>query len=289
MKIWSPSKAYSNVAEANRCYYSQTAELYEATETCVTSGAHQSMLEADIDRVLGVLGRRPEEIRALDACGGSGNISLKLLRRGISTTLADISPELLEIFIMKCESNHFKPRIICQEIGAFLTEEVGPFDLIVFSSALHHLENINQVLTLAYDRLAPGGVLFTIFDPTSRSKLHPLTRILQQIEYFSFKVLHQSSDLPKAIGRRLKRIFAGATVKNKGNVILNASTAGMLAEYHVELGIDDLDLVVYLQQVGFEVVQHKRYVDTRSPWFAPVIRWLGDATTFKLILRKSSA
>ena len=107
MDKWSPSKAYTNVAEANRCYFSQRAALFEATET--PRGAHQAKLEADIDRVLEVLGKRPEEIRALDACGGSGNISLMLLRRGIQPTLADISPELLEIFRKKCESNAFNP------------------------------------------------------------------------------------------------------------------------------------------------------------------------------------
>jgi 2-polyprenyl-3-methyl-5-hydroxy-6-metoxy-1,4-benzoquinol methylase len=114
-------------------------------------------LEADIDRVLKFLGKLPEEIRALDACGGSGNISLMLLRRGIQSTLTDISPELLEIFRKKCESNAFKPNTVCKEIGAFWLKRVRLFDLILFSSALHHLENFKQVLTLAFNRLAPGG------------------------------------------------------------------------------------------------------------------------------------
>jgi 2-polyprenyl-3-methyl-5-hydroxy-6-metoxy-1,4-benzoquinol methylase len=152
---WSPSKAYTNVAEANRCYFSQRAALFDATETA--KGAIQAKLEADIDRVLDMLGKRPEEISALDACGGSGNISLMLLRRGIQPILADISPELLEIFRQKCESNAFKPNTVCKEIGAFWLKRVRLVDLILFSSALHHLENFKQVLTLAFNRLAPGG------------------------------------------------------------------------------------------------------------------------------------
>ncbi|MEI6654322.1 MAG: class I SAM-dependent methyltransferase [Verrucomicrobiota bacterium] len=286
MNKWSPTQSYTNIAEANRCYYLQTAALYDATETCVTSKAHQSMLEADIDRILELCGKRPGAIRALDACGGSGNISLKLLRRGIPTTLADITPELLEIFRKKCESYGFQAETTCKEIGAFLAEEGGSFDLIIFSSALHHLENIEQVLTLVFDRLAPGGVLFTVFDPTSRSQLRPLSRMVQRLEYYLFKVFHQSSDLPRAIGRRLRRMLAGASASNKGKVTLNSSTVGMLAEYHVEQGIDDLDLVERLRQVGFEVVLHDRYVDTRSAWAARLIRWLGDSTAFKLTLRK---
>jgi 2-polyprenyl-3-methyl-5-hydroxy-6-metoxy-1,4-benzoquinol methylase len=287
MNKWLPSKAYANVAEANRCFYSQRAALYDATET--PTGAIQAMLEADIDRVLKVLGKRQQEIRALDACGGTGNISLKLLRRGIQPTLADISPELLEIFREKCESNVFKCKIVCKEIGVFLAEESGPFDLIIFSSALHHLENFKQVLTLAFDRLAPRGVLFTVFDPTSRSQLRRLTRFLQRMEYYIFKVFYQSSDLPEAIGRRLRRILTRASASNKGNVAFNLSTVGMVAEYHVEQGIDDLDLLAYLEKVGFEVVRHDRYVGTRFAWIDRLIRWLGDATHFKLILRKPAS
>jgi 2-polyprenyl-3-methyl-5-hydroxy-6-metoxy-1,4-benzoquinol methylase len=252
MDKWLPSKAYTNVAEANRWFYSQTAALYDATEA--PRGANQAKLEDNIDRVLEVLGKRQEEIRALDACGGSGNISLRLLRRGIQPTLADISPELLEIFRKKCERSGFKPKTACMEIGTFLAEESGPFDLILFSSALHHLENFKQVLTLAFNRLAPGGVLFTIYDPTPRSQLRPLTRILLRIEYYIFKIFYQSSDLPKAIGRRLRRMVTGSSASNKGNVALNSSNVGMLAEYHVEQGINDLDLVVYLREIGFEVV-----------------------------------
>ena len=181
----------------------------------------------------------------------------------------------------------FTPKTACVEIGTFLADETkGPWDLIVFSSALHHLENIKQILSIAADRLAPGGVLFTIFDPTSKAQLHRLTRLLGRIEYFIFKVFNQSSDLPKAVGRRLRRIWSGASSNNKSDIALTSSTIGMLAEYHVEQGIDDHDLVRYLQTVGLEIIEHDRYVDTRYPWTAPIIRSLGDATSFKLILRK---
>jgi hypothetical protein len=60
----------------------------------------------------------------------------------------------------------------------------------------------------------------------------------------------------------------------------------MLAEYHVEQGIDDLDLVAYLRQVGFDVVRHDHHVFSRSGWIAHLIRWVGDTTAFKMILRK---
>jgi 2-polyprenyl-3-methyl-5-hydroxy-6-metoxy-1,4-benzoquinol methylase len=243
-------------------------------------------VESELDDVLGLVGKRPEEIRALDACGGSGNISLKLLRRNVPVTLADISPELLEIFRRKSQALGFKPEIVCKEIGTFLSEEERRFDLIVFSSALHHLQNIEEVLALAFERMAPGGVLFTIFDPTSRAELRRLTKILQRLEYYAFKVVHQSSDLPKAIGRRLRRMLLGVSARDKTGVALNAATAGMLAEFHVEQGINDRELVARLREIGYEVVRHDRYVDSRSEWVRRAIKTLGDVTQFKLVLRK---
>jgi hypothetical protein len=114
---------------------------------------------------------------------------------------------------------------------------------------------------------------------------------LLRIEYYVFKIFFQSFDLPKAIGRRLRRMLTDSSARNKGNgnVAFNSSNVGMLAECHVEQGIDDLDLVVYLREIGFEVVQHDRYAGTRYTWTDRMIRWLGDATHFKLILRKPAS
>ena len=53
MANWSPSKAYSDIAEANRLYFGQNAELYDVTETLLTSAPHQAMLDACLGRVPG--------------------------------------------------------------------------------------------------------------------------------------------------------------------------------------------------------------------------------------------
>src|SRR5881409_1717879 len=55
MSQWKLSENYQKIAEANREFYSQTADLYESTESCVTDSRLQRMLEIDLDRVLSVL------------------------------------------------------------------------------------------------------------------------------------------------------------------------------------------------------------------------------------------
>ncbi len=287
MTTWNPSDNYRKIAEANRTFYSQTAKQYDATENCVLDPRIQSSLEADLDRVLALVGKPASRIRALDACGGSGNISLKLLRRGAKAKLADISPDLQDIFRAKCKERGFTSETVCSEIASFLAQSDEKFDLIVFSSALHHLENINEVLTLAFERLSPGGVLFTTFDPTRRDQISTVSKALCRLEYYWFKVLCQTGDLPSAVGRRMRRILSGASVDNKSNVTINSDTAGMLAEYHVEKGIDDLALVEKLKQIGFEIVAHERRADTRFALVGRMIARLGDVTSFKLFLRKA--
>ena len=286
MSQWKLSENYQKIAEANREFYSQTADLYESTESCVTDSRLQRMLEIDLDRVLSVLALPVARIAALDACGGSGNISLKLLKRGVNVTLADISPELLGIFKRKAAELGYTPRTVCSEIASYFDQTDRTFDLIIFSSALHHLENIEGVLALAFKRLSPGGVLFSVFDPTARDQQRALTRILLRLDYYGFKVFCQTSDLLPAVRRRLRRILSGSDPMNKTQVGLNNTTAGMLAEYHVDRGIDDMALVACLRQTGYEVVWHERHASCRSKWLSRLVARLGDKTSFKLLLRK---
>lgn len=286
MSNWRSTEAYRKIAEANRQFYSQIADLYEATERCVTDGSAQSELESDLDRVLEHLGRDPKQLSALDACGGAGNVSLKLLRRGLDVVLVDISPELQEIYRRKCIAAGYTPHLVCDEIGRYLSESERQFDLIAFSSALHHLQDVEGVLALAFQRLAPGGLLFTTYDPTLRAGISALSRIALRIEYIGFKLFCQTGDVPKAALRKLSRMFAGSTPENKSQVEIDESTVGMLAEYHVEHGIDDVGLVDALRQTGYEVVEHVRRAETRFKWTEKIVVWKKDVTAFKLMLRK---
>lgn len=286
MSDWRPTEQYQRIVEANRQFYSQYASLYDATETCVVDPQHQREVATDLRQILALTGRPPATLRALDACGGSGNIALKLLGLGVPVTLVDVSSELQEIFRRKCETSGLTPQIVTSEIGSFLAQTTQTFDLIVFSSALHHLEDIEQVLTLAFQRLDLLGFLFTVFDPTLRRRSRLVTRTLQRLDYVGFKVFCQSSDLPKALTRRLKRSLAGESNARKAGADLNPATVGMLAEYQMDHGVDDHALVHRLGAVGYRVVWHHRYVETRFRLTRRLIERTGDVTTFKLLLQR---
>ncbi|SRR6266516_7816118 len=289
MSDWNPSSKYQRVVEANRQFYAQIASLYDKSETCVRDQRIQQRLEVDLDRIVGIIGRPQGAIRALDACGGSGNVALKLLNRGVDVTLVDVSSELMDIFRCKCAASRITPRIVCSEIGSFLSETSRTFDLIVFSSALHHIENFEHVLRLAFRCLEPRGLLYTVFDPTSSCMLQTSTRVLQRLEYITFKLFCQTRDLPAAILRRFRRVLSGVSARRKSDAALTRATAGLLAEFHAEQGIDDLALVAQLTTVGFEVVWHERYADGRFDLTRRIIERTGDSTSFKLLLRKATS
>jgi 2-polyprenyl-3-methyl-5-hydroxy-6-metoxy-1,4-benzoquinol methylase len=289
MKTWTPSAQYQKVADANREYYARTAQMYDASETCVTNKYIQNQLAADLEKIVTLIDRPAQEINVLDACGGTGNIALKLLRRGLKVSISDISAAQLAIFRQKCEEEDFSPQIKLGEIGELLMQDKVSYDLIVFSSALHHLENITEILRLSFDRLRPGGMLFTVFDPTATEKHKGITKAALRAEYVLFKIVSQTSDLSSALARHLRRrirVLNRQAPIDKETLELTEDTFGVLAEYHVESGIDDIALVEELGQIGYQVVWHVRYPDGRYLLTRQLIGLLNDATQFKLLLRR---
>lgn len=282
MADWKPSAEYRRIAEANRRYYAQTADQYERSETHLSDQAAQRSVAADLSEIIRLSGRSPGQLQALDACSGSGNIALRLLRQGANVTVADISIDLLGILRAKCDAEGFTPAIVCTEIGSFLAARPASYDLITFSSALHHLENIAEVLSMAYISLRPGGMVYTVLDPIPRAEIGVLTRGLLWADYLAFKALRQTNDLLPSLGRRLRRTFDRPASPHA----LDDSYLGTLAEYHVARGIDDNALVDQLHAIGYTVVWHKRYAFARFGMTRALLGVLGDKTSFKLLLRK---
>ena len=141
-------------ADANRAFYAAIAEQYDASEDCVVDPRLKGRLLETLRFALGHLphGSVP---RALDACGGSGNASLMLLELGITPLTVDISPEMLAIYETKARALGFEPQTEIDEIDSFLRRTAHVWDLIVFSSALHHLEDYRDVLSTAMARVRP--------------------------------------------------------------------------------------------------------------------------------------
>jgi 2-polyprenyl-3-methyl-5-hydroxy-6-metoxy-1,4-benzoquinol methylase len=271
-----------SAAEANRRLYAEIADFYDSTEGCVVESRLRDRLARYIDSALPLL-RGREPIAALDACGGSGNASMMLFDQGVEPLTVDVSPEMLALFEAKARGRGHAPRTAVAEIEPFL-QGAQPFDLIVFSSALHHLEDPIHTAELAMDRLNPGGVLITAFDPV---RLPRLGLLIRRIDYVLYVILSQPRRVPGLIARRLKR---APNEHEHGHEHMHTNPAiGELAERHAATGIDDKALVAALERRGCRVVVHDRYDGARLRATRALNRRLGLAGNFGMVVQAPGA
>ncbi len=257
-----------SAAEANRRYYAARAADYDLTEECVTLERHRRRLR----RVLKMaLANAQNHERILDACGGSGYASLELGAMGLSPVTVDISPDMLVVYARKAATAGLVARTHVSEIGSFLAESPNQWDLIVFSSALHHLDDYRSVLGAACDRLARGGVIATVFDPTS---LSGVGHSIRYIDYLLWLAIRHPSTFAARLRRRVAEPSSGP------------AGVGRTAERHALSGIDDIALARYLEEHGVEIVLHGREFDARFSVMRMLLRLLTQPSSFSLIVRR---
>jgi ubiquinone/menaquinone biosynthesis C-methylase UbiE len=256
-------------ADANRLLYAELAQSYDSSEHCIAHAQHRRQLEELLDRAIAA--GPSSQPRSLDACGGTGNVSELLAGRGIQTTLVDVSPEMLARWRQKAARIGVEAETIEAEIDSFLATDTREWDLIAFSSALHHLDDYAAVAGLAAERLAPGGVLVTAFDPVQTSDA-----LIQRVRRFDYllSLAASPSALAAAFGRRFRRRREGG------------ENIGDLAERHALHGVDDAGIVRLLTAKGLEIVEHRRYPSTRYAVTERILRATRRSTSFHMIARK---
>jgi 2-polyprenyl-3-methyl-5-hydroxy-6-metoxy-1,4-benzoquinol methylase len=113
--------------------------------------------------------------RALEIGCGTGLFTEKFAQSGAQIVAVDISPELLE----KARARGLPESQVRFLAMPFEQCDVeGPFDAVIGSSVLHHLD-IRQALAKIFTLLKPGGVLF-FAEP---NMLNPLIIVLKNIKW----------------------------------------------------------------------------------------------------------
>jgi SAM-dependent methyltransferase len=257
-------------ATANRLFYAERAEVYDACEDCVVDPDSRAVIRWLLTSAVEFVG---PNAKALDACGGSGYASALLLELGALPVTVDISAEMLARWREKAERAGYDAPTFEAEIATFLTENTESWDLIVFSSALHHLEDYLRVVGLAADRLRPGGALVTVFDPIAAGKI---VRVIRHVDHLvAVLISHPREFLSKvlALGRR------SAT---------GATHVGYLAEYHARRGLDDRAIRTELEAHGFEMMVHERVYGARLRPFRALLRAIRSPSSFRMLARKAA-
>jgi SAM-dependent methyltransferase len=255
-------------AEANRRFYAIHAQEYDEIERCLNEDAPRQRLEALLDTA--TAGLAPDA-RVLDAGGGSGNASLMLSERGFHPLVVDVSPEMVELWEEKATAAGFKPSSQIAPLEEFFATDERRWDLIVFSSVLHHLENPVAVLRAAADRLEPNGFIVTVFDPLVLPR--PSFWLLRRLDYILWVLVKSPGRVPGLVRKRL----------GGGDAPDAPDDFGAIAEYHAMSGLRDDELITTLADAGVRVAVHDRIYDARFG----VLRWLARRihrpTAFSLV------
>ena len=180
---------------------------------------------------------------------------------------------MINLFESKCKErnlSHYKAK--CAEIGSFLANTSSKFDLIVFSSALHHIEDYTSILKIAATRLNKNGFIYTIFDPI---KCDFPTYLILRFEM----ILNAATKYPSEACMIARR---QAITKIHRNFDPNIAVE---YEYYAKSGIDDFSLINSLKEIGIQIVIHERYTDARYTFVRQLLSVLKRSTNFKLLLR----
>jgi SAM-dependent methyltransferase len=256
-------------AEANRLFYAEHAVDYDATEFCANAELGKQRLREAMAPALALL---PPEARVLDAGGGSGNASHYLFEQGLQPVLVDVSDEMIELWRRKAAGLGFEPQTQVAELEEFFSEDEREWDLVVFSSVLHHLEDPQRLLVQAARRLAPGGLVVTVFDPL---RLPRRGAVVRKLDYVGWLFVHARGELPRVVAQRLRPKAPAAPAPN----------IGAIAEFHAVTGLDDRALISALEGTGLTVVAHRRTHDARFAIFRGLARAMRMPTSFSMVMR----
>ena len=273
--------AEAKVIEANVAFYRQIARKYDSYETYLFDPVLQQCLEDDLDKIGSYfvsLGRTPA---CLECGGGTGNLTLKMCARGWAVTVVDVSDRMLCLLKEKARAQGHSPALIRSPIEQYLEAAHEAYDLVAFSSVLHHLYSYISVVERATKRLRSGGIFYSNYDPLA-PKSPFWARAFASLDTTIAKVLFDPADVLPGIWRRLRKLLSQSDPEFGRAVV----SAGDLAEFHVPTGVDDAQILRLLQASGFSIVEHQRFATGRTT----VIRFLNERLrlleSFKMIARR---
>jgi SAM-dependent methyltransferase len=271
----------NEVILANQEFYKQIAEKYDNYEACASDAFFQRWIEDDLQIVERNLPKGSGAVHCLDCGGGTGNLTLKMLRRGWRVTVVDVSADMLDVLERKVRSAAFSATYVNESLESFFSHSNDSFDVISFSSVLHHLYSPINIVKNAAERISPRGFFYSVFDPA------PATSRFAADCFISFdtliaKLLHDRADLFPGLARRLRKLGAPRDTDHNRAVV----SAGDLAEYHAREGIDDAAIEDVLVEAGF-AVDRKRYPVGRTSLMRFANRHLRVVLNFKILAHRT--
>ena len=267
---------------ANREFYKEIARKYDRYESCACDEFFQRGVEADLDVIQKSLDKRPNPVRCLDCGGGTGNLTLKMLRRGWEVTVVDVSPDMLAILQQKVAATGNTAVFINDSVENFLANSSERFDVVSFSSVLHHLFSPIAVVAGAANRISRGGFFYSVFDPVIPSSRFA-ARLFSTLDTVLAKLFYDRDDFFPGLYRRLRKTGSAHDAAHGRPIV----SPGDLAEYHAHKGLDDRLFALTLEREGFSV-DIQRYPVGRTSLLRSVNSRVRALLNFRILAQRLS-
>ncbi|MBP1762179.1 MAG: class SAM-dependent methyltransferase [Firmicutes bacterium] len=226
--------------------------------------------------ILQMLATRSEhKLRVVDMCGGAGKSAFifKKLVPQAEVTLVDLSEKMLDIARQRIrEENIGEIEIVQEDAFTFLKRE-REFDIIVFSSAIHHFKDPVNLLNSAAKRLSDHGVIITIAEPNGLTK----TKRYKTLAFLFCCWADKMTIMKRTVDRGMGLLTGEAAA---------AADDFDIAEYQAYKGINDLQLEYDLQAAGLNTLLHMQYPAGGEPFMTKIMSLCKLHWAFCLILTK---
>jgi 2-polyprenyl-3-methyl-5-hydroxy-6-metoxy-1,4-benzoquinol methylase len=246
------------ILEENVRVHRAEALFYERLHPEIFNWYEQRCLNRDL---LTLRRQLPHGSRVLDVGCGTGNVTRKLAAFGYRVTALDISPEMLAILRGRVSA---EVELVASGVDAFLAATRQTYDLVCFSSVLHHLPDYRATLVQVAQRLNPGGFLYVTHEPLQFRPKPP-----------AYRYVHLASEYWYTLTLKMMGVPMGTLDYT-------------LSDFHVSAGIVPQELVDYLAGHGLRTVQLRSYLAERAGLAAAVCNVLFRewAACFSFILRR---
>ena len=143
--------------------FANVASRYDLMNDLMSGGLHRLWKARFVRRV------RPRKGEAiLDMAGGTGDVAFLLASAGAQVTVADISPEMLEVGHKRAERQRIEGLVWAVENAEALTLPDQTFDAYTIAFGIRNVTHVQQALDEAHRVLRIGGRFFCLeFSTTS--------------------------------------------------------------------------------------------------------------------------
>lgn len=207
-------------------------------------------------------------LRILEVGAGHGGFTESALALGCNVTAVDMSGPSIDELRRRFGTNPNFKAIYDPEGKLHGVDE--DYTLLMFVSVLHHIPDYLTFLREASQRIAAGGTLLTLQDPTWYSR-HRVAHRAEQATYFVWRV-GQGSPV-RGLQTRLRRMRGTFDETNPSDMV----------EYHVVRNGVDEDAVLSFARSTFAEVTFIQYWSSHLGVAQPLGERLGLHSTFGIV------